>query len=277
MLYLAIAFYSLSFIAQLSAATVSISLIKQAKRYRTCWLFLGIALSLMLGRCISPILFIIKSGHFNLLDAALSVPISGFLFLGIFGIKKLLSDTNALNEKLIQIKQFDFLTAVLSRQETFERAQLEIARSIRTKRPIALLSLDIDHFKNINDHWGHHVGDDVLKGMAGFIKTKIRAVDFIGRIGGEEFLIVLPETNEIKAMEVAERLRNSLSHFVCCVHLNHRIKITVSIGVALIALDKKNDNYADILQTYVDQADEAMYVAKKNGRNQCHLFKTHPF
>jgi diguanylate cyclase (GGDEF)-like protein len=273
MYYLALLLYALSFVAQLAAAALSISLIKHDKHYRLGWLFLGIATTLMLGRRVSPMLFAINTGHFNLVDAALAVPISGCLLLGILGIKKLLTDADALNEKLKQIIKVDYLTAALSRKETFERTQLEITRSIRTHRPIALLSLDIDHFKNINDQCGHRVGDEVLKGLVGFIKAKIRAVDFIGRVGGEEFLIVLPETNEVEAMQVAERLREGLSHFVCCQHLNHEIKLTVSIGIAMIALDKKNDNYANTLQTYVEQADEAMYVAKKSGRNQCHLFK----
>lgn len=273
MYYLALFLYALSFVAQLAAATLSISLIKHAKHYQLGWLFLGIATTLMLGRRISPILFAMNTGHFNLVDAALAVPISGCLFLGVFYLKKILTDTEALKNKFEEIAKIDCLTSALSRLEVFERAQLEIARSIRTHRPIALLSLDIDHFKHINDQCGHHVGDDVLKGLVGFIKAKIRAVDFIGRVGGEEFLIVLPETNEIEAMQVAERLREGLSHFVACIHLNQEIKLTVSIGIAMITLDKKIGDYADILQTYMDQADEAMYAAKKDGRNQCHLFK----
>jgi diguanylate cyclase (GGDEF)-like protein len=273
MFYLALLFYSLSFVAQLATAALSISLIKHARHYRLGWIFLGIATSLMLGRRISPILFAINTGHFNMVDAALAVPISGCLFFGVLGIRKLLTDANTVNEKLKKMIRFDYLTNALSRQETLERAELEIQRSIRSHRPIALLSLDIDHFKNINDQWGHNVGDEVLKGLVRFIKAKIREVDFVGRVGGEEFLILLPETNEIEAMQVAERLRVGLSHFVCCHHLNHEIKLTVSIGVAMIVLDKKTGNYTDLLQTYMNQADEAMYAAKKSGRNQCHLFK----
>ncbi len=274
MYYLAIFLYSLSLIAQLAAATLSVSLIKQAKNYRLGWLFLGIASSLMLGRRISPILFAINTGDFNITDAALSVPISMCLFLGIFHLKKLLSETELLKNRFSEIAKIDFLTSALSRLEVFERAQLEIARSIRTNHPLALLSLDIDHFKQINDRLGHHVGDEVLKGMVAFFKAKLRANDFIGRTGGEEFLIVLPETNEIEAMEVAERLREGLSHF-CCHHVgDNQIKITVSIGIAVISLERKTDDYSKILQMYLDEADEAMYCAKKNGRNRCKLFKS---
>ncbi len=275
---LAIFFYCLSLIVQIGATTLSITLIKQAKHYQLGWFFLGIASFLMIGRRVSPILYAISTGKFNIVDAALAVPISGCLFLGVFYLKKLLTDTEALKNKFEEIAKIDCLTSALSRMEVFERAKLEITRSMRTHRPISLLSLDIDHFKEINDEFGHHEGDEILKGMVGFLKKNLRAIDFIGRIGGEEFLIVLPETNETEAMEVAERLRVNLSYFCCHKHCGKEIKITISIGVAMIALEKlakKTHDAEDILQLYLDNADEAMYVAKRNGRNMCHLFKPH--
>jgi diguanylate cyclase (GGDEF)-like protein len=272
MYLVAIFCYSLSLIAQLGAATVSVSLIKKAKKFQSGWLFLAVALSLMLGRRISPIMFAIDTSNFNILDALLSVPISGFLFLGVLGLKRLLENTNELNDKLSFITKTDFLTSALSRQETFKRISLEIARSARTKRPIALLSLDLDHFKLVNDEFGHHIGDEVLKGMVSFLKERIREIDFIGRIGGEEFLIVLPETSESKAIEVAERLREELSHFTCYQHCGKDIKITISIGVVAISPEEITNDYAMILESYLDKADIAMYEAKKNGRNQCRVY-----
>ena len=276
MYYLAILFYCLSLIAQIGATTLSITLIKQAEHYQLGWVFLGTTSFLMIGRRISPILYAISTGKFNIVDAALAVPISVCLFLGVFYLKKLLADSESLKHKFEEITKIDCLTSALSRLEVFERAQLEIARSMRNHRPISLLSLDIDHFKEVNDEFGHHEGDEILKSMVGFLKANLRAIDFIGRIGGEEFLIVLPETNESEAMEVAERLRVNLSYFCCHEHGGKEIKITVSIGVAMIELEKlakKTHNAEDILQLYVDNADEAMYAAKRNGRNRCHLFK----
>lgn len=280
---LAIALYCLSLVTQLGAVLIAISLVKRARDFRVGWLFLALGFTLMLGRRITPIIHIIDTGRFNLLDALLSVPISLFLFLGVWGLKKVLIDEIDLNKKLINMTKTDYLTSALSRMETFERAELEMARSARTKRPIALLSIDIDHFKHINDRFGHHVGDEVLKGMVHFLQAKMRANDFIGRIGGEEFLIVLPETNQAAALEVAERLRIELSQFPCYEHCGKVIKITVSIGVVLIALEEKMmlttgrkspeqpDSPSEILEGYLDLADEAMYYAKKHGRNQCHL------
>lgn len=273
MFLLAIFCYSLSFIAQLGAATVSVSLINTARKFQSGWFFLTIALSLMLGRRISPIMFAINTGDFNIVDAALSVPISGFLFLGVLGLKKVLSESRELNVKLSNIAKIDYLTSALSRQETFERSILEIARSTRTQRPLALLSIDIDHFKFINDKFGHHVGDEVLKSMVQFFKANIRSIDFIGRIGGEEFLIVLPETNEAAALEVANRLRKDLSQLCCHQHCGDEIKITVSIGVVLIAPQEKARDFDQILEANLDKADHAMYEAKNLGRNKCVLYK----
>ncbi len=273
---LAIFCYSLSFIFQLCVTTLTISLIKKTKKYKLGWLFLSVAFFLMLGRRALPILNAINFGKFDIADALLSVPISGFLFLGALGLKKLLEETNKLNIKLLRITKTDYLTSALSRQEAFERAILEITRSARTMRPLALLSIDIDHFKRINDIFGHHVGDEVLQAMVKFFKENIRAIDFIGRLGGEEFLIVLPETNESAALEVANRLRTSLSKVCCHQHCGTEIKITVSIGVALINPEKKVQDYAQMLESYLEKADSAMYEAKKHGRNRCVLFKPKP-
>ena len=280
MKHLALAFYCISLMAQLGAVFIAISLVNRARDFRTGWFLLAIGLTLMLGRRISPIISTINTGQFNLIDALLSFPISLFLLLGVWGLKKVLINEIYLNKKLISMTKTDYLTSALSRMETFERTELEIARSARTKRPIALLSIDIDHFKHINDRFGHHIGDEVLKGMVRFFQAKIRAIDFIGRIGGEEFLVVLPEINQFAALEVAERLRKDLSHFHCYEHCGKTINITVSIGVVLIAPDDEkikplsttpSGGPSEVLESYLELADEAMYYAKKHGRNRCHL------
>lgn len=271
MFSLAISLYSLSLIAQLATAAISASLIKKFKIYRTGWIFLAIGFSLMIGRRVSPILFALKSGEFNLTDAILSLPISFCLLFGVIGIRKLLSDHEQVNNQLLAVTKTDYLTLALSRQETIERAKLEIARGARSKKPLALLSLDIDHFKKVNDKFGHQVGDQVLKQMVSFIKSKIRNIDFIGRMGGEEFLITLPDTDAIEAMEVAERLREEISNFCCDIHSGQEIKISVSIGVEVVTAEEGSTDYAKMLKTYLDRADHAMYMAKKAGRNKCCL------
>ncbi len=271
MLYLAISLYCISLLAQISAVILSVSLIKKAKSYHLGWLFLGIAFTLMLGRRVSPILFALDFGQFNILDAMLSVPISVFLLLGALNLKGLIEETEQLNNTLNETTKTDYLTFALSREEAIKRTILEMARSERTNRPFALLSLDIDYFKRINDQFGHQVGDVVLKNMVGFIKAQIRSNDFIGRMGGEEFIIVLPETNEVRAMDFGERLRKSISEFSCYIDAHQEIKITVSIGIVLVFLNRTHNEYSELMQFYLGRADDAMYEAKKNGRNQCHL------
>jgi len=271
MRYLAISLYCISLLAQFAAVILSVSLIKKARSYHLGWLFLGIAFTLMLGRRVSPIHFALNSGQYNMLDALLSVPISVFLLLGAINLKGLIEETEQLNNLLNETTKTDYLTFALSREEAIKRTILEMARSERTKRPFALLSLDIDYFKRINDEFGHQVGDAVLKNMVGFIKSQIRSNDFIGRMGGEEFIIVLPETNEVRAMDFGDRLRKSISDFSCYIEADKEIKITVSIGIVVVFFNRTQNEYSELLQFYLDRADAAMYEAKKNGRNQCHL------
>lgn len=270
-LSLAIYLYLLSITAQLATTTISISLIRKSKAYLAGWLFLAGGFFMMICRSISAITFAIKTGELNLNDEILSVSISVSLLFGILGIRKLLSDYEQINNKLMIVTKIDHLTLAFSRQETIERTKLEIAKATRTRKTMALLSLDIDNFKNVNDKFGHQVGDEVLKQMAGFIKSKIRNIDFIGRMGGEEFLIVLPETNSIEAIEIAERLRTGISNFCCYVHSGKKIKISVSIGIELVLPKKRVTDYSKILKIYLDKADQAMYMAKKSGKNKCHL------
>jgi len=211
-LYLAIGLYSLSLLCQVLASLVSISLFRHSNTiYRWAWLFLAIGLSLMISRRINPIVHVFESGHYDLLDALLSLPISGFLLLGVLGLKKFLLKTSNALIALETLSQLDPLTNSLSRTEILYRISEEIDRSRRNKHSFALLEIDIDHFKNVNDQFGHHVGDEVLIGLVRHSKETLRSIDIIGRIGGEEFLILLPETGAEGAAQIAERLRECIA------------------------------------------------------------------
>jgi diguanylate cyclase (GGDEF)-like protein len=122
--------------------------------------------------------------------------------------------------------------------------------------------LDIDHFKQINDTYGHQSGDLVLKSVANTFQEVLRSVDIIGRLGGEEFAVVLPETWIAKALEVAERLREKISEGEVALPDGTIIRFTVSIGIA--ALIDKNSN----IDMLLDDADKALYRAKQAGRNR---------
>ena len=155
----------------------------------------------------------------------------------------------------------DPLTGVQNRRGLFELGKIEFARSKRMYRPFCCLMLDIDNFKHINDTYGHPAGDQVLQELAECSKSSIREVDFIGRYGGEEFLIFLPETDLDTGLRVAERLRASVEKMPIRVS-EQEIYITVSIGVS-----RKDENTLE-LETLIARADQALYVAKYKGRNQ---------
>jgi diguanylate cyclase (GGDEF)-like protein len=155
----------------------------------------------------------------------------------------------------------DHLTGLQNRRSLFELGRIEFARSQRMDRPFCCLLLDLDHFKKINDEYGHPVGDLVLQEFAQRCRRSVREVDLIGRYGGEELVIFLPETNSETAMQVAERLRESVAKTPIRIS-DRELQITVSIGVS-----RRDENTLE-LETLIARADQAMYVAKYKGRNR---------
>jgi diguanylate cyclase (GGDEF)-like protein len=269
---LSVLLYTISLLAQLTAAIYATSLFYRAKPYRLTCGFLALGLTLMLGRRIDPLIKLYEYGQPNVLDAFLSAPISIFLLIGIFQFRRLLIDLELKNFTLSQIYKIDSLTGILSRPEAFARSQIEIERSHRSKKEVAFLMIDIDHFKLVNDTYGHPVGDIVLTNLAKRCKESLRAIDIFGRMGGDEFLIVLPETTKSQALEVAERLRQSVESASCAQVGNNDIFITISIGIAIFDPHKEEiDSSQLILKKYCDLCDCAMYRAKNSGRNRIAL------
>ncbi|WP_294964763.1 bacteriohemerythrin [Sulfurimonas sp.] len=163
------------------------------------------------------------------------------------------------NLKLEEMASIDSLTGVLNRRKFAEISALELQRSSRYKSNLSFLMLDIDHFKNINDTYGHAVGDEILKHFASICLEMIRTLDVVARVGGEEFIIMLPETTGEDAYQFAERFREKIYSSEVNIKEN-LIKYSVSIGIAV--LDEDNE-VKDILH----RADKALYKAKKSGRN----------
>lgn len=159
----------------------------------------------------------------------------------------------------------DPLTGLANRRHFFESADAELARSRRYEAPLSLLMLDIDHFKEVNDAHGHRAGDRVLQKLAQTCLEVLRNVDVVGRVGGEEFAILLPETAREGAVEVAERLRAAVEAAEVVREEGVPIRVTVSIGAATLA---GNAN----LDTLMSQADDALYDAKHRGRNRVCYF-----
>lgn len=269
--YLAIILYSIAFITQLATAILCSQLFKQSNTpYRWAWLFLSLGLGLMTLRRISPILYILETGNFNLIDAFLSLPISLLLFAGIVGLKRQFAKDGADIDLLSIVNAHDPLTDALNKLEIRRLICQEFDRANRNGHCFALLEIDIDHFKLVNDRYGHQAGDDVLIGLTRTSNAILRSGDSFGRIGGEEFLILLPETDLAKAKEVAERLRRCIAETPYSSVGDPPIKITISIGITLYdpTLLQPNKDRDTLIRQLIYEADMAMYQAKELGRNQ---------
>ncbi len=171
-----------------------------------------------------------------------------------------------LQQQLLERASHDHLTGVFNRWMLMEMAQREFDRCIRDEIPVSLLLLDIDHFKDINDSYGHPTGDAVLTVIANRIKDAIRTIDVLGRYGGEEFMLMLPQCAVKTAKSVAERIRNSLS-INPIVTSGHTLTVTASVGVSSISGRHPKGQIND-LPTLIKRADEALYRAKRGGRNR---------
>lgn len=170
-------------------------------------------------------------------------------------------ETAQLFAEVERLATIDPLTELINRRELFRRMHQEVARAQRTKRPLALLMLDIDHFKLVNDTYGHQVGDHVLTTVAGLCRTGLRTSDVAGRYGGEEIAILLPEIGDDGALRVAERMRTSIEALSVVVG-GVAIQVTSSVGVAVTGPEKEYQ-----IERLLSEADQSLYLAKQQGRN----------
>lgn len=261
--------YFIALCAQILAAFYAISLFLKSHSYRFVCGFFALGLFLMMGRRISPMLYGLNKESINIVDAWLSISISISLLLGMIYFKRLLLELEVKNTTLEKVLKKDSLTPALNHSTTMARAELEVKRSFRSQKCIAFLMLDIDHFKLVNDTYGHLVGDKVLVNLASLCQKELREIDVFGRVGGEEFLIVLPETNQILAVEIADRLRIRIEENVMTTVSNNPISITVSIGISIFdPQQSKHPEASAIVRKYYGLCDAAMYKAKAAGRNQ---------
>jgi diguanylate cyclase (GGDEF)-like protein len=170
-----------------------------------------------------------------------------------------------LQHDLTELTIKDQLTGILNRRGLNSLAHYEFSKRNKVNKNLTVMMLDIDHFKKINDTYGHHIGDHILVEFASLISKSLRPSDIFARIGGEEFVIVLPFDNASQAIIQAERLKKRVELFIFKTD-EHVIKITASIGVASIHLE------SDTLEDLILKADQALYYSKDNGRNVVTLF-----
>lgn len=183
-------------------------------------------------------------------------------FTGYRGVDKDITRQKHLDMELTRMATLDPLTGLYNRREFERRMQEELLRSNRFTRLLSVLMLDIDHFKNVNDTYGHQTGDFVLKRLAGILTEQLRQTDTPARYGGEEFIILLPETGRDRAMLVAERIRRSIADSSIAAPSGEIISITLSIGAAVYP------EHGDEEDSLISMADKALYRAKETGRNQ---------
>jgi len=163
----------------------------------------------------------------------------------------------------------DSLTGVYNRRTFKELAEPQLSRSRRARVPVSLLMLDLDHFKRINDTYGHLAGDDVLKAFSVLVRNCLRKEDLLARYGGEEFVVLLPGASQASAEAFAERIREQVSAVPLDAN-GHRVRVTVSIGAA-----SEGGDTLPSLEAMLGRADEALYQAKREGRNRVVALQMH--
>ncbi len=180
----------------------------------------------------------------------------------VIEIKDSRDEVSRQNEKLHILATRDPLTNCLNRRAFFDHCEAEFEIAARDGKPLSCIMTDIDHFKNVNDTYGHGVGDQVIQSVANILRSGSRSIDFIGRYGGEEFCILLPGVDIKQAAEIADRLRLGIEAQVSPGNSVLKHTVTSSFGVS------SNDFGAADTSKLVDQADKALYVSKENGRNR---------
>jgi diguanylate cyclase (GGDEF)-like protein len=222
----------------------------------------------------APVVMLTGSGSEEVAVRSLQEGAVGYLSKGTLSVEKLtetvenalkkwqqMKQSQADQEELERLANIDSLTGLLNRRTILYQLNENIKYARRYNEELSMSMLDIDHFKNVNDLYGHLTGDDVLEKVAGIIMQNIRDTDKAGRYGGEEFIIVLPKTGLSPALKLAERIRRTIESFKIKDSQGKTLSVTVSQG--LTGYKPGDDEYS-----LISRADKALYQAKKKGRNR---------
>ena len=191
-------------------------------------------------------------------------PIAVLLIVGV----TLVLHRNVLIRQLREKARIDAKTGLLNASAWTAAVDGELERAARLAQSSGVLVIDLDHFKDVNDRYGHLAGDEMLRAVAGILTNEVRTYDLVGRFGGEEFVVLLPGTSQTETLHVAERIRRRISELSVPVSGNGSVdvfgRLTVSIGIAVFP--EHGQDRSDVLHA----ADMAMYAAKAAGRNRVH-------
>lgn len=270
----AVSLYAISLLFQITAVYFSYRLFRKATIYQIPCFLLMLGFLLMVLRGIYPLIYLHRGVTLNEVDAVTVVTISGLIMLGMHYMIRAFTSIEDQSHIFELDAKIDAMTGALRQGETLNSLEQEISRCFRNRQPVALIMIDIDHFKFVNDRYGHLVGDVVLKNLVTFYQQELRDIDIFGRVGGEEFLAILPNTDATDALEIAERLRKGVEDLVVA-RVNHKpIKITISSGITILNPENElNLAHEALAKKYFQQADLAMYQAKQLGRNQSFIWK----
>lgn len=197
----------------------------------------------------------------NVYNALFFVGLYLVMLMGNIGF--ILMAKESTDVELMKAAQYDELTEIFNRREFLLRAKEMIIWHERKEEPLSFLMIDLDHFKKINDAYGHNAGDLVLKEFSQILKRNLRPNDLFGRIGGEEFAVLLSRTGVEAALTIADRLRALAEKTAVILQRNHAIQYTISIGTITVTPDASTS-----VDTLYKASDAALYVAKTNGRNR---------
>lgn len=229
----------------------------QSQGYREGEIRGGISVSIKSGEMIKQLQ---KNNYFLMFSA---VGIVALIFAIIYFISHVfIKDLRAAEQKLVEMASRDFLTGLFNRREMFARLECEVSRAIRRDKPLSIIMFDIDHFKKLNDNYGHDMGDDVLRELSRMIQKTVRQYDIVCRYGGEEFLVVTPDATDEEAMILAERLR-CVALEIALPHGPEKTMVSFSISAGVAQMIK-----VEPVEKTISRADSALYRAKEGGRNR---------
>ena len=259
-------------LVQLIAALLALRAIPHSGSYRYPWVALSLALLMMVERRAQPLLDF-HDGLTDLFDAAYALVVSALIAFSLFGLDRLLRAIRSNQEQLTLLATTDALTGIANRRHLLGELERELRRAGRSGLPLSVLMVDLDRFKSVNDRYGHQVGDAVLVAVASRCLGQLRATDLCGRIGGEEFVVLLPETDAEGAAIIARRLCTNLADTPIDTAAGP-LTVAVSIGVATHHPRDRQAHTAaagDVTgpaHALLQRADEALYRAKAAGRNR---------